>query len=302
MSGGRRQVEGREGGPFRADCEVVDRRREGIYLGLSVAAPEIAEQALPGQFVNVAVEAPGTVLRRPFSISQTRRHGRHAGTVEFVFDAHGPGTAWLADREARDFLDVVGPLGTPFGMPQHQVPCLLVGGGYGAAPLFFLAESLRSEGHRIDLILGAATSERVFSPIEAKRVSASVTFTTEDGSLGRRGVVTDVFDEIADKSGSGVVYACGPMPMLEAVTLHAAGAGIPCQVAVEEHMACGVGVCWTCVLPIRSKDGSVHMRRSCLDGPVFNASRIAWDRSRWAARPIAEEFTPAQAETEGVAT
>ena len=287
-----RTVFGKPGdGPVRAACEVVARKREGSYLSLTLAAPDIAERAYPGQFIEVAVEARESLLRRPFSIYRTSAQGPWAGTVEFVLDAHGRGTKWLTERVAHDVLDVVGPLGSPFPLPQQRVGCLLVGGGYGAAPLFFLAEALQAAGQRVDMIVGAATAERIFNAIEAKRMSASVTFTTEDGSLGEHGLVTDVMERVAGECRSGVVYACGPMPMLRAVALQAVALELPCQVAVEEHMACGVGVCWTCVVPYRGKDGNVRMKRSCIDGPVFNGARISWEHTRWEP-PIAPEPEP----------
>lgn len=291
------RAQGREHGPFRAVCEVVARRREGAYLSLTVASAEIAERAEPGQFVNVAVEAKGSLLRRPFSIHRTSRTGRWAGTVEFVFDPHGPGTGWLAGLDAHDAVDVIGPLGGSFPMPSQRASCLLVGGGYGAAPLFFLAERLQAGGHRVDMIVGAATGDRLFNVIEAKRMSASATFTTDDGSVGEQGVVTDVLPKVAADARAGLIYACGPMPMLRAVALASQDLGLPCQVAVEEHMACGIGVCWTCVVPLRANDGRPRMRRACLDGPVFDGSRVAWQESRWApAETVAadEEFTPGQ--------
>ncbi len=280
------QVWGRPGDtPVRAKCEVLQRKREGTYTAITIAAPDIAARAKPGQFINVAVEAPSTLLRRPFSIYRTSRAGPFAGTVDFVLDAHGPGTEWLSHIEPHTVLDVVGPLGSSFPIPKQKVHCLLIGGGYGVAPLFFLADELKREGLRIDMIVGAATQERLFNAIEAKRSSASVTFTTDDGSYGERGRVTDVFDDVVAACQSRVVYACGPNPMLRAVSEKAAEAGIPSQVAVEELMACGVGVCWTCVFPMRAKDGSVRMKRSCIDGPVFNGARIAWDESRYEVGP-----------------
>ncbi|MGH3443468.1 MAG: dihydroorotate dehydrogenase electron transfer subunit [Nitriliruptorales bacterium] len=291
MSGHRRAVAGRPGdGPVRTVSAVVARKREGSYLSLTVAAAEIAERARPGQFVNVAVNARGSLLRRPFSIYRTTRRGAWAGTIEFVFDPHGPGTEWLGTRQAHDLLDLVGPLGSPFPLPNQRLACLLVAGGYGAAPLFFLGERLHAEGLRVDMILGAATGARIFNAIEAKRMSASVTFTTEDGSLGVDGRVTDVLDDVVGDAKTGVVYACGPMPMLRAVSLRCAELDIPCQVAVEEHMACGVGVCWTCVVPVRAKDGTIRMKRSCVDGPVFNGAHLAWEASRW--HDLDDEFTP----------
>jgi dihydroorotate dehydrogenase electron transfer subunit len=268
-------------GPVRATCEVLARRRQGLYWTLSFAAKEIAQRAHPGQFVELAVGSPHALLRRPFSIAGVSRQGALGGTVDIVFDAHGPGTEWLTSVEVHDVVDVVGPLGTPFPLPQRKVSCLLVGGGYGVAPLFYLGDQLVRKGLRVDMIVGAASHDRILGAIDAKRLSASVTFTTDDGSYGTRGRVTDVLAEVATATRAGVVYACGPNPMLRAVSETAQELGLPVQVAVEERMACGIGVCFTCVLPIRAKDGTVRMKRSCIDGPVFNGSRIAWDESRY---------------------
>lgn len=268
-------------GPVQQRCEVVSRRHQGRYWSLSFAAKEIAQRAEPGQFVEVAVGEPGTLLRRPFSIAGVSQQGAGAGTVEIVFDVHGDGTAWLAHREVHDVIDVIGPLGTSFPLPQRKVPCLLVGGGYGTAPLFFLGDQLVRQGLRVDMIVGAATHERILSTIEAKRLSASVTFTTDDGSYGVQGQVTDVLAEVAAASRTGVVYACGPNAMLRAVSERCRALELPVQVAVEERMACGIGVCFTCVLPVRDAEGAVHNRRSCLDGPVFDGAKVAWDRTRY---------------------
>ncbi|GGI07403.1 dihydroorotate dehydrogenase B (NAD(+)), electron transfer subunit [Egicoccus halophilus] len=271
--------------PVRAICEVMARRREGAYWQLSFSSPEIADRARPGQFVEIAVGSPGALLRRPFSIARVSRQGAFASTVDVVFDAHGPGTEWLTSLDVHDLVDVVGPLGTAFPLPQRKVSCLLIGGGYGAAPMYFLADELARQGLRADMIIGAASQERILSAIEAKRISASVTFTTEDGTLGERGRVTDVLEDVARSCRTGVVYACGPNPMLRAVSERCRELELPVQVAVEEHMACGVGVCFTCVMPVRAKDGRVRMKRSCIEGPVFNGARIAWDETRWRNEP-----------------
>jgi dihydroorotate dehydrogenase electron transfer subunit len=286
-------VEGRPGdGPVRVVSEVLARRREGAYHTLAISAPEIAERARAGQFVEIAVAAPQTLLRRPFSIARVSRSGPAAGTVDVVFDAHGPGTDWLTRLRTHDVVDVVGPLGTPFPLPQQKVACLLVGGGYGVAPLFMLAEDLTRAGLRVDMIVGAASQDRIHNAIEAKRITASVTFTTDDGSFGTKGRVTDVLEEVVRQCGTGVVYACGPNPMLRAVSEKCVDLEIPVQVAVEEHMACGVGVCWTCVFPIRAKDGSIRNKRSCIDGPVFNGARVAWDQTRWDTGPTPDGDEP----------
>ncbi len=269
--------------PVQVRGEILGIKTVGAYHAMTVVAPGIAERTRPGHFLAVAVGGPDSpmLLRRAFSIHAVRETGVYGGTVEFVFAVHGKGTAWLARQRMHDPLDVVGPLGRPFALPREPARCVLVGGGYGSAPLFMLADALRRRGCRVDFVLGAATGDRLFGELEAKRVAASATVTTDDGSHGRRGRVTDVLPEVIERTRAEAVYACGPMPMLAAVQQVAAaaydGAGIPAQVAVEESMACGVGVCMTCVLPVIGDDGRTRMLRSCVDGPVFHGDRIRWD-------------------------
>ena len=270
-------------GPVQVRGEVLSVKQVGDYFAMTVVASGIAEQTRPGQFVAVAVSGDdgAMLLRRAFSIHNVADRGVYGGTVEFVFAVHGKGTAWLARRRAHDPIDVVGPLGRPFKLPAAPARCVLVGGGYGAAPLFMLAEALRKRGCRVDFVLGAANADRLFGALDAKRMAASVAFTTDDGSYGERGRVSDVLPEVIERTRAEVVYACGPMAMLDAVQRVAGesydGAGIPAQVAVEESMACGVGVCMTCVLPVVGDDGVTRMARSCVEGPVFAGDRIRWD-------------------------
>jgi dihydroorotate dehydrogenase electron transfer subunit len=269
--------------PVQVQGEVLSVKPVGAYLAMTVVASGIAEHAKPGQFVAVAVggEDGAQLLRRAFSIHKVSARGVFGGTVEFVFAVHGRGTAWLARQRPHDPIDVVGPLGRPFSLPKEPAHCVLVGGGYGAAPLFMLADALRARGCRVDFVLGAGTADKLFGALDAKRMAASVAFTTDDGSYGDRGRVSDVLPEVIERVRADVVYACGPMPMLHAVYDVASkaynGAGIPAQVAVEESMACGVGVCMTCVLPVIGDDGQTRMSRSCVDGPVFAGDHIRWD-------------------------
>jgi dihydroorotate dehydrogenase electron transfer subunit len=251
-----------------------------VYHSITMVAPEIAERARPGQFVEIGMpEGRSILLRRPFSIHQASKRGGWAGTLEIVFDVAGPGTAWLAGAKQHEVLDVIGPIGRPFAYPKDQDACLLVAGGYGAAPLYFLAEELRARNKTVHMISGARDHDRVFKPIEGKRLSTSFLITTEDGSMGERGRVTDFLPAMVERTGSQVVYACGPNPMLRAVAEHCRGDGMPCQVAVEEMMACGLGVCWTCVVPVIAQDGRGWWNvRACTEGPVFNAARVWWDR------------------------
>ncbi len=266
-----------QAGPVQIRGTVLTVRRLDAYYAMTLIAPAIAARFRPGQFVCIAVGGPAssTLLSRAFSIHDVR--SEHGGTVEFVFEVHGAGTQWLAERRARDVLDVTGPLGRPFPLPRDPASCLLVGEGYASAPLFSLAGRLRARGSSIDFLLGGATGERVFGALTARRTGRSATITTEDGSLGIRGTVTDVLDQVVHEARTEVVYACGPMPVLREVTALARRYDIPVQAAVEEAMACGIGVCMACVLPVVGSDGVTRMSRACVDGPVFRGEQVRWD-------------------------
>lgn len=258
--------------PVQERCEVLERRRTGAYQALTLVAPGIAEHARPGQFVHLlAGDDRSFPLRRPFSVHKVERLGGSLGTVEVVFDVVGAGTRALARLRPHEVVDALGPLGRPFDPPEAPAGCLLVGGGYGTAPLFFLATELRARRCRVDFVIGAATAGRLLDAMEAKRLGHSLTVTTDDGSAGRRGLVTDPLPGLLASTGAERVYACGPMPMLAAVSRLAAAAGVPCQVAVEEQMACGTGICFSCVVPVGDR-----MARSCLEGPVFDGTAIVW--------------------------
>ena len=276
--------------PVRELCEVLERRRVGAYQALTLVAPRIAEHARPGQFVHVLAGRDRSFpLRRPFSIHRVERWGGSGGppgwspgasgaglgAVEIVFDVVGAGTLALSRLRPHDVVDVLGPLGRPFTPPGAPTGCLLVGGGYGTAPLFFLATELRTRRCRVAFVVGAASAGRLLDAMEARRLGHSLTVTTDDGSAGRRGLVTDPLPDLLARTGAGQLYACGPMPMLAAVSRVAAAAGVPCQVAVEEQMACGTGICFSCVLPLGPEEPT-RMARSCLEGPVFGGTTIAW--------------------------
>lgn len=289
--------ERRPQGVVQVTGQLLATRPAGAYRHLTVTAPGVAELARPGQFVALAVgdATSATLLRRCFSIHEASvgqdesagdgpagrrapgRGGSTVDTVELVVAPHGPGTRWLVQLPPRAEVDVVGPLGRPFRLPTDPVACVLVGGGYGSAPLFWLARQLRARGCHVEIVLGAASEDRLFGVAEARRVADGVSVTTDDGSAGTRGWVSDVLPQVIRLSGAAVVYGCGPMGMLRAVTQVAARTGAVAQVAVEESMACGVGVCMTCVLPVVGGDGRTRMVRSCVEGPVFPGDRVRWD-------------------------
>jgi dihydroorotate dehydrogenase electron transfer subunit len=259
--------------------EVISVRRAGAYHVLSLTAGNIPELTRPGQFVALAVggDDGAMLLRRAFSIHKVASRGVYGGTVDIVFAVNGKGTKWLSERHRHDAVGIVGPLGRPFALPRQPVSCVLVAGGYGSAPMFMLADHLRARGCRVDVVLGASTEDKLFGVLDAKRIAASLTLTTDDGSVGERGQVTDVRPDVLRRTDADVVYACGPMPMLAAVSAVATEHGAHAQCAVEESMACGVGICMTCVLPVIGDDGVTRMVRSCTDGPVFRGDRVRWD-------------------------
>ena len=264
--------------PVQVVGEVLSLRKAGAYYAMTIVAPGIAELTKPGHFVALQVGGPESsmLLRRAFAVYDVKQRGVYGGTVDIVFSIHGKGTAWLAARRPQDKIDVVGPLGKPFRLPTTRVNATLVGGGYGSAPLLPLATALRERGCRVDFVLGAGSADRLFGQLEAKRMASSIAVTTDDGSAGERGRVSDVLPQVLAKTGCEVVYACGPMAMLRAVAMLCAERSIPCQVAVEESMACGIGVCMTCVLPVIGEDGVSRMVRSCVEGPVFLGDRVRW--------------------------
>ena len=258
---------------------VLATERAGAYQLLTFAAPGVPQRTRPGQFVALAVggAVSAHLLRRCFSICRATAEGDGTGTVEIVVAPQGPGTVWLTELAVGDQADLVGPLGRGFPLPTEPVPCVLVGGGYGSAPLFSLAERLRERGCHVEMVLGAATEERLFGVHLAREGADGVTVTTDDGSAGIEGWVSHVLPGVIRLSAAAVVYACGPMSMLQAVSQIAEREGAVAQVAVEESMACGIGVCMTCVLPVTGTDGTTRMVRSCVEGPVFRGERIRWD-------------------------
>jgi dihydroorotate dehydrogenase electron transfer subunit len=263
--------------PVQVSGPVLTVRRVDAYHAVTMVAPAIATDFRPGQFVTIAVGGPESsmLLRRAFSIHDVRAD--HGGTIEFVFETGGPGTQWLAARRSRDLLDVVGPLGRPFPLPREPVSCLLVGVGHHSTALFPLADRLRERGCQIDFMLGAASADRVFGALRARRTARSATITTEDGSLGARGVITGMLSQVIHEARTDLVYACAPLEVLREVVSLTSRYDLPVQALVEQPMACGTGVCMSCVLPVTGPDGVTRIVRACTDGPVFRADLVRWE-------------------------
>ena len=258
---------------------VVSNKRVGQYHQILLNVGQMVNGCKPGNFVAIKVggENSRMVLRRAFAISRVSLTGPYGGSMELIVAPFGQGSKWLCSQIEGSTIDLIAPLGTAFGIPTEPVRALLVGGGYGSAPLFGLAEVLKNRGCRVDMYLGASTGAKIYAPMEGKRSVNVLKIYTEDGSMGERGRVTEPIPALISDGLVDVIYSCGPMPMLRAISELVLVSDVVHQCAVEESMACGVGICMTCVLPVSDSDGNVSMKRSCIDGPVMDGSKVVWD-------------------------
>lgn len=245
------------------------------YFELEIEAPEIARSAEPGQFLYIRTDrrTGRSLLRRAFSIA-----GTEGGRVAMLIKRVGEGTAALSQTGPRDELDVLGPLGNGYDLSGQADDAILVAGGYGIAPLFFLAARLRekSAARRIWLLGGARTAPHLLwrDRIEAAEWLRG-RFATEDGSIGVKGTVVDLAAGVMKEAKGGVrMFACGPMAMLGA--LRAKWPRVALQVATESQMGCGIGACMGCVIPTRPGSRYGKYARVCMEGPVFPAADIDW--------------------------
>lgn len=244
----------------------------GGYWALELEAPGIAVSARPGQFVHVRVPGLGEAsLRRPFSL-----YGAGGGRVRILYKTVGRGTSGMNRLVPGDELQVIGPLGNGFPLEPAGEP-LLVAGGYGVAPLAFLASRLPCRGVAL---VGGRTAADVLACEAFEACGWAVRVATQDGSLGERGLVTALLDrELARLGAEGraaELYACGPDGMLKAVGGRALESGCRGWLSLDKHMVCGVGACLACVQKLRRPDGSEWIGRVCHDGPIFEAREIVW--------------------------
>ena len=268
--------------PIDVDAAVISNTvLSSGYSVLALAAPEIAAQAAPGQFVMLkAGDRNDPLLRRPFSVFEVlREHDRIVG-LSILNKRVGASTSLLFDARPGDRVRCLGPLGTPFDPVSPPAAAWLVAGGVGLAPFATLAEVLWARGTRITLYYGARSAAGILCLDIFERLGVRFVLATEDGSRGDHGLVTASLERdlrACPKSVAATIYACGPEPMLAAVARLAAAHERPSQVSVERVMGCGLGGCYSCVIPLRTGDGKSHYVRSCLSGPVFSGDAIVWD-------------------------
>jgi len=266
--------------PVDVEARVIrNTRLSSDYNVIALAAPEIAAACAPGQFVMVK---PGRgndpLLRRPFSVFEVLRTNDRVDGLTLLSKRVGVTTAMLFDAVEGDVVACLGPLGKAFELVDPPAEAWMVAGGVGLAPFATMTEALRARGTRTTLFYGARSGRELFFLDWFRERGVTLVLSTEDGSVGDHGRVTLPLErELRDARTDVVLYACGPEPMLEAVAHIASKYRRRSQVSVERVMGCGLGGCYSCVIPVRNGPGGHHYVRSCIGGPVFEGADIVWD-------------------------
>jgi dihydroorotate dehydrogenase electron transfer subunit len=255
------------------EAPIVHKQSWGDYCLLTLEAPEISQKAEPGQFIMIRVsDLSYPLLRRPFSV-----HFAQENCLEIFFSAEGLGTILLSQKREGDALDILGPLGKGFQLKKafQNEETALIGGGRGIAPLYFLAHKLRSLEASVRIFYGGKTQSDLPLNERFKGHDFDVLCSTDDGSFGFKGLVTNLFKAECGESLPTQIFACGPDPMMEDIANFALEKEIPAQFSLESVMGCGFGACWGCVKKIKNEDGEEWIK-VCEEGPVFPAERIIW--------------------------
>lgn len=279
-----------EASHVRARVVAHDRVADATWR-IRLDCPSIASRAVPGQFAMLRLpDRSDPLLARPFAVYDVVAVAGEPRLADFIYLVHGRFTRALATVRPGDDLMAWGPLGNGFRLPptEHLV---LVAGGIGQTALLALArESLglarygaparpAAPAHRVTFCWGARHGGMFADVSDFRQAGCDVHLATLDGSAGLTGTVVDLLDErfaAGVDAGDTRIACCGPEPMMAAVSRWAAARGIPCAVSLETPMACGIGICFTCVAPIRDADGGWDYRRTCVEGPVFDAADVVW--------------------------
>jgi dihydroorotate dehydrogenase electron transfer subunit len=242
------------------------------YFKLKLFSRGIASAALPGQFVMLRIsEAAVPLLRRPLGVHNVNLK---SGAVDLLYEVVGKGTELLSRKKPGEYIDILGPLGNGFDLRRpkvERIAPILVAGGMGVAPLVFLAEKLKAK--KCLVLIGARTKEQLLCVKDFARLGCKVKVATDNGSAGFKGRVTGLLKNelVAQACRQSMIYACGPEPMLKALSCLAENCNIPAQLSLEAHMSCGFGACLGCV--VNTVNG---YKRVCKEGPVFLADQIVW--------------------------
>lgn len=259
--------------PIAAEVLSIFPVADGIYE-LELAAPKAAEQAKPGQFAMLRPGAGGKpYLGRPMGIYD---RDLKRGSISILFEVHGAGTRAMAGLHEGDKLDLLAPLGNGFTPAADLRRALVIGGGIGVAPLYPLLCQLKSQGVETAIMLGAQCGERMLALERLVRLGIPTRLYTDDGTMGKRGYLTEDLPEVLRYGRFEQVFCCGPMPMMRAVANICAEYRTPCQVSLEERMGCGFGICVCCVVDCQDAEGNISKKRVCYDGPVFDSQEVVW--------------------------
>lgn len=234
-----------------------------------IECPQIAGQAVPGQFVHLLPEGDFT-LRRPISICEI---DRQEGALRIVFEVRGKGTDALAQLKCGDTVNMLAPLGHGFTLLSKDSHAILIGGGIGTPPMLPLAAHY---GKNAVMISGFRSEKQVILQADFAGTGAETILCTDDGSAGVQGLVTVPLAAEITTTKPDMIYACGPMPMLRGVAALAKQHGIPCEVSLEERMGCGIGACLVCACQTVDQNGDTQFLHVCKNGPVFNAEEVVW--------------------------
>jgi len=231
---------------------------------MTLKAPEAAAKAEPGQFINILCSPDNKLtLRRPISIMDA---DAAKGTLDIAYEIRGEGTRLLAEREPGEEVDIMGPLGKGFTVDKTFNRIAIVGGGIGIYPLYYLAK--KYSGSDIDVFMGYQCADKVVLGDEFDREGCRVYLSTDDGSMGHGGFITDIFKKTYKKGAYDMVFVCGPEIMSKKVVQLVRSMGDRSEVSLEERMGCGIGACLVCSCEVRTADG-VGRKTVCMDGPVF---------------------------------
>ncbi|MBN1383394.1 MAG: dihydroorotate dehydrogenase electron transfer subunit [Elusimicrobia bacterium] len=277
---------------YQIDTKVISNKKisKDFFL-LTFSDKQISESTKPGQFIMIKIDNDEIFLRRPFSIC-----GINSDRFDVLFKVVGRGTEFLSCSKPGDVFNIIGPLGNGFPLPStpYSLPPVLIAGGTGIASILLLSQFLKASNMKCNVFLGAKTKKEIMLEKNLKKCGGNVVISTEDGSYGKEGLITDIFalhlssaicplrSRLSEASHlSSVVYACGPRPMLEKVSKICNKYNLKCFVSLEEKMGCGIGTCMGCAVKVIAHRSSVighkfEYRRVCKDGPVFDAKEIVW--------------------------
>ena len=268
------------------NCPVISNEEvaQGVYL-MQLHAPQIAATAQPGQFVNVDTHPQPNhdltpLLRRPFSVCQINRDEE---SISILWKIVGPGTRLLAAHKPGTVINLIGPLGKGYKLPEKDCTVALVAGGLGVAPLPILANALYTQSIHFDVMLGIRSKEELWGIEALENSGGTIQVATDDGSAGHHGFVTDLLSQWINQHkeldrNKLRVYSCGPMPMLEKIAMICQRDIVEAQVAIETIMGCGFGICMGCpVEPAAGLEKTGRYYLTCMDGPVFNSNEIRYE-------------------------